>query len=357
MRSLRWVAVCLTIGMLWSLPAKVSPAEITFTDQRGKLVRLTGPASRAVVFPKPVASLFIAVDGGIEHLAGIHPAAQSVIMNSVLGRFYPGIANIDTKIVNEGFIPNVEELLSINPDVVFQWALKTEQYIEPMERVGLTVVGFSYGTYKLEKERISIVGKVVEKEARAASFLAWQDQVYHDLDDVLDKIPQERRARMIFVDRFQGNELALFGRNEFFFQMPGLRNLVFEAGMNEPRVTVSAEQVLSWDPEIIFLNYYDAESAPKNFYDNPVYDSLSAVKNRRIYKTPSLDPAAHEGPLVWMWMTMLAYPELRGWDLRQILKEKYAEMYGHSPSDDDVDKIMQLATNADSKYYVEKFAK
>ncbi len=357
MRSLESLAMCLTIGMLCSLPVTVSAAEITFADQRGKLVSLTGPASRAVVFPKPIASMFIAVDGGIEHLAGIHPAAQSVIMNSVLGRFYPGVASIDTKIVSAGFIPNIEELLSINPDVVLQWALKTAEYIEPMERVGLTVVGLSYGTLELEKERLSIVGKVVGKEARAAAFVAWHDQVHHDLDEVLDKIPQNKRARMIFVDGFEGNQLALFGRNEFFFQMAGLRNLVFEAGMNEPRVTVSAEQVLSWDPEIIFLNYYDAESTPANFYDNPVYDSLSAVKNRRIYKTPTLDPAAHEGPLVWMWLTMLAYPELRDWDLRQILKEKYTEMYDQSPSDLDVDKIMLLANNADSKYYVEKFAK
>jgi iron complex transport system substrate-binding protein len=162
---------------------------------------------------------------------------------------------------------------------------------------------------------------------------------------------------MIFVDQLQGNELALFGRNEFFFQMAGLRNLAFEDGLNQPTVTVGAEQVLAWDPEIIFLNYYDPETTPDHFYDNPVFGSVAAVKNGRIYKTPSLDPGNHEAPLVWMWMAMLAYPELRDWDLRQSLKEKYVDLYGHSPSDEDVDSIMQLEINADGKHYLDKFGK
>ena len=357
MRSLAGMALCLTMGMLALLPAGSSSAQVTFTDQRGKLVTLDGPARRVVAFPKPAPSLYIAVDGGIEHLIGIHPAAQSAIMNSVLGKFFPGVAGINTRIVGEGFVPNVEELLKINPDAVIQWALKTDQYIEPMERVGLTVVGLSYGTYEIERERVSIVGKIAQKEERASSFLAWHDRVRQRLDEMLSGIPQDRRARMVFVDRLENNQLALFGRNEFFFQMAGLRNLAFEAGLNEGTVTVSAEQILAWDPEIIFLNYYDAAITPDDFYDNPVYDGVTAVQDRRIYKTPSLDTGNHEAPLVWMWMSMLAYPELEDWDLRQRLKDRYVELYGQSPSDEEVDQIMQLAVNAEGRDYLDKFAR
>jgi len=357
MRSLASLAACLTIGMLSLSSVRPASAEIAFTDQRGQPVTLSGPATRTVAFPKPVPSLYIAVDGGIEHLVGIHPAAQSAIMDSVLGEFFPGVADINTGIVAEGFVPNIEELLKINPDVVIQWALKTDQYIEPMERVGLTVVGLSYGSYEIERERINIIGQIAQQEERANSFLAWHDQVRQDLNEILSSIPQERRARMIFVDRLENNELALFGRDEFFFQMAGLRNLAFEAGLNQGTVTVSAEQVLAWDPEIVFLNYYDAAITPQDFYDNPVYDSMTAVQDRRIYKMPTLGPDSHEAPLVWMWMTMMAYPELQDWDLRQAVEDKYAEMYGQSPSDEEVDQIMQLATNAESRNYLEKFGR
>ena len=118
MRSLVSAAVCLMTGVLSLMPARPAAAEVAFTDQRGKLITLSGPADRVVAFPKPAPSLYIAVDQGIEHLVGIHPAAQSAIMNSVLGKFFPGVANINTRIVGEGFVPNVEELLKTNPDVV-----------------------------------------------------------------------------------------------------------------------------------------------------------------------------------------------------------------------------------------------
>ena len=62
MRSSVSLAVGLTIGMLPLLPAPASAAKVTFTDQRGKLVTLDGPARRVVAFPKPVPSLYIAVD-------------------------------------------------------------------------------------------------------------------------------------------------------------------------------------------------------------------------------------------------------------------------------------------------------
>jgi hypothetical protein len=53
MRSSIRVALGLTIGMLLLSPARPSAAEVAFTDQRGKLVTLDGPARRVVAFPKP----------------------------------------------------------------------------------------------------------------------------------------------------------------------------------------------------------------------------------------------------------------------------------------------------------------
>jgi iron complex transport system substrate-binding protein len=80
--------IAMRSGMLSLLAAPPSAAEVAFTDQRGKLVTLDRPAGRVVAFPKPAPSLYIAVDEGIEHLVRIHPAAQSTIMNSVLGKVF-----------------------------------------------------------------------------------------------------------------------------------------------------------------------------------------------------------------------------------------------------------------------------
>jgi iron complex transport system substrate-binding protein len=246
-------------------------------------------------------------------------------------------------------------MLNVNPDVVMQWARRTEDYIDPMEKVGLTVVGLDWGTHEIERGHIEIVGRLLGKQERTKAFLTWQDDVIAAIQQKLADVPTEDRARMIFFDRYRSNELAVFGRDEFFFQAPGLRNLAFEAGLNQGTVTVDAEQILSWQPDIVFINYYDLEATPADMYADPVLGSVPAIQNRRVYKTPRLDPSLLEAPLVWMWMAMLAYPELFDWDMRTQIGEKYAEMYGQSPSEDEVDTLLHFAANADSAHYQDMF--
>lgn len=339
------------VAGLCGLSAAALSAEIAFEDQRGKLIRLAEPAQSVVALPKPVPAMFIGVDEGTEHLTGMHPAAQAVLLESVLGRFFPGIADINTSVVGDGFIPNVEEMLKINPDVVIQWARRTEDYIDPLEKVGLTVVGLDFGSHEIERGHIEIVGEMLGKSERIGSFLAWQDDVIAEIKLELDTIPVEDRARMVFFDRYRSDELAVFGRDEFFFQAPGLRNLAFEAGLDQSTVTIDAEQVLAWQPDIVFINYYDPEATPADMYADPVLASVPAIQNRRVYKTPRLDPSELEAPLVWMWMAMLAYPERFDWDLRGLIKEKYVEMYGQAPSDAEIDTILHVPANAESARY------
>jgi iron complex transport system substrate-binding protein len=354
-RSTGAPTVWLSLLLLCVSPLVARAGDIVFEDQRDKLITLGHPAQRVVVLPKPIASMFIAVDGGTRHLAGIHPAAQSVIMKGVLGTIFPEVARIDTDVVREGFIPNVEEMLKVDPDVVIQWALKVEDYIEPLERVGLTVVGLGYGTNEIERERIAIVGKIVDRQERASSFLAWQDDTRSDIEKNLSSVAPERRSRIVFLDRLRGDGLFVFGRNEFFFQAAGVRNVAFEAGLNQPTVAIDAEQLLAWDPDIIFMNYYDEQGQPSDLYASPVLANLAAVKAGRVYKTPRLDPASHEAPLVWMWMAMLAYPELYHRDVRGSIREKYAALYGKSPSATDLDTILEMAANDGSRHYREMF--
>src|SRR5262245_66684854 len=96
--------------------------EITFQDQRGKAVMLTEPVDSIVILPKPIPFMYIAVDGGPQDLKGIHPAAKTVMLDSIIGQIFPALADVNTSVVTTGFVPNVEELLKIAPDVVIQWS-------------------------------------------------------------------------------------------------------------------------------------------------------------------------------------------------------------------------------------------
>ncbi|WP_182911297.1 hypothetical protein [Actinomyces sp. 2119] len=45
-------------------------------------------------------------------------------------------------------IPDIEQITSINPDVVIRWADQGDAatYIEPIEAAGYPVIGLTYGT-------------------------------------------------------------------------------------------------------------------------------------------------------------------------------------------------------------------
>ena len=96
-----------------------------------------------------------------------------------------------------------------------QWALRTEDHIEPMEKVGLTVVGLGFGSHEIERGHIEIVGQMLGKLDRTTALLTWQYEMIGEIQQALADVPTDDRTRMIFLDRYRGDELAVFGRFSF----------------------------------------------------------------------------------------------------------------------------------------------
>ena len=103
-----------------TLPLTVTPVmadEIRFTDHEERVVTLSAPAERIASIPIPMASTLIAIDGGTERLVGMNPTAKSAIMEGILGRIFPEAREIPSDITAPNFIPNVEELARVNPEI------------------------------------------------------------------------------------------------------------------------------------------------------------------------------------------------------------------------------------------------
>ena len=123
-------------------PAFACAEEITFEDQRGKTITLAEPADNVVIMPKPMPFIYIAVDGGPQDLKGINPATKAVMDDSIISQIFPSLADINTSVVGSGFIPNVEEVLEDQRRTSCCNGPSDDAHlIEPMERVGIKVVG------------------------------------------------------------------------------------------------------------------------------------------------------------------------------------------------------------------------
>ena len=87
---------------------------------------------------------------------------------------------------------------------------------------------------------------------------------------------------------------------------------------------MTIEQVLTWNPQVILLGNFDA-AMPSDIYGDPRWQSVEAVKARRVYKFPlggyRWDPPSQESALGWIWLAGLLHPEREPTNLRAVMRD------------------------------------
>jgi iron complex transport system substrate-binding protein len=174
-------------------------------------------------------------------------------------------------------------------------------------------------------------------------------------------VGKARRApkpTILYINRFVGGlKVAGTGTyNDAYIAMVGGQNPASGPGGTSGRgmVGVDPEQVLAWDPDIVLLGNFDA-ALPRDLYGSAVWRGLTAVKDKRVYKVPlggyRWDPPSHESPLMWRWLSMVAFPGQPTYDLRGDIVSSYGRLYGYQPSAAQLDSILRTATNDGSADY------
>tara|TARA_A100001388_G_C28716041_1_gene473868 strand:+ start:96 stop:1136 length:1041 start_codon:yes stop_codon:yes gene_type:complete len=330
--------------------------QITIVDQRDRKVTLDGEAERVVTIPIPAASMFISVDGGTERLVGMHQLSKTAIKDRILQRFYPDAMSIPSNITRKGFsfVPNVEELLALEPDLVFQWGHLNDDIIDPLVNAGLNVALIKIGPEKFTRKWLNIMGSVTGKPDKAKAMIKWRDEVMAELKSATAGIADDQKPRTLYFMNYLSKLRVAGGPsyNNFYINLAGGKNPARELGMF---TEVGIEQIIAWDPEVILLNGFEAKLSPDDVYNNALLADVSAVKNRRVYKMPlggyRWDPPNQESPLTWLWLSMILHPDKFQWDMNGRIKSNYQFMYGQEVSADDVRNILRFDMNADAANY------
>jgi iron complex transport system substrate-binding protein len=328
---------------------------ISVTDQRGKTLTFARPVTRVVTIPMPAASLLVAVDRTADHLAAMHNASWVAMRDGIMGTIFPKALELPHEIATQDFTANVESVRALDPDVVIQWS--DAQLIDPLEKAGLNVIGLT-NTGKQEDVDawVAMFAAMLGKPERAADIKARSDA---DLAAVKDLAAGRGSTRpsLLYFNRFTGGlkVAAANSYNDFYIKLVGGTN---PATGNDPlkgsgMVGLDVEQVLRWDPEIILLGNFD-NAVPQDLYSNPVWQPVSAVRNRRVYKVPlggyRWDPPGQESPLMWHWLSDIAFPRQQSL-LRDKVVEYFDFLYGHKPTAAELDKILWTTANAGSDHY------
>jgi len=337
-------------------PLSVAAEEIRVQDQRGRMIRLEKPAERVVAIPMPMASVIMALDGSSRRVAGMHPSARLSIEEGFLRRVFPEALSIPADVTRGGmFNPNLESILQLRPDIVVQWTEPAE-LISSLENARISVVGLinSPPNQEVHERNLTIIGAVIGQSERTEALLAAQRGVRAEIEAIAAVIPPTERPRVLYLRSLRPsmNPAGSNTYQDFWIRLVGGRNVAEAPGLDS--ATINLEQVLAWNPQVIFLGAFD-NSTPAEVLNNPALQRVDAVRNRRVYKLPHggyrWDPGSHESHLGWQWAAMLMHPDRFHFDLRHRVRDAYQFLYRYDVTNADIDEILQMSLNRASTGY------
>ncbi|MGH8721848.1 MAG: ABC transporter substrate-binding protein, partial [Burkholderiales bacterium] len=156
------------------------------------------------------------------------------------------------------------------------------------------------------------------------------------------KVPPEKRPRAYYGRGPHGLQTALGGSiNAQVMEYLGAKNVA--GGTRGGLAVVSLEQVLAWDPEVIFTN-------DPNFYAHLWRDArwsaLAAVRAKRVHLSPHMPfgwfdfPPGANRIIGLYWAGKILYPQLFPEDLRAMTAEFYRLFYHREPDAAQLDALL-----------------
>lgn len=327
-------------------------SSVTITDQRGVEVTVDQPVERIATAVIPSPAIIAAVDGSWDRIVGINESTLQANQEGIISKIFP--ASTDTAVVStRDFVPDMETILDLDPDVMIQWGNRSEDIIAPIEQAGIPLVGLKYGTQDDLETWVQMFGDILGKPDRAEDIIT---MMHDEADSVSDRVaaidaPSPRALSL----SYSSEKLSVSNGDDYaqhVYDLTGVTNVAKDTQVTDG--VVDAEQILAWDPEIIFLSAFDT-ATPEDVYSDPRFSDLTAVKEKRVYRSPlgvyRWQVPCAESPLFWNWVAALAYPGEFDVDLPELMREKTSFLYNYDLSDDDIDHVLRTDINSGSADY------
>ncbi|MDD3042413.1 MAG: ABC transporter substrate-binding protein [Methanosarcinaceae archaeon] len=251
---------------------------------------------------------------------------------------------------------NYETLAGLHPDLVilrvgscaFYSMDKVQKTVTTIEGLGIPVVVlkapscFDEPDLSTISDEIRVLGAVFGKEKRAGELADYLESRTQVIFERTKDIPEAERPNVLVFGAWPANRKSGGGVGDvegtdtidsyFIEEIVHAKNVYRGTGGMVP---VSAEQLLTLDPDVILLTTAYGYHPAEELYSAPNYQivsELSAVKNRRVFSFPFEPPNCakrHEYPIDVMVIAKAAYPDrFADIDLGEWLLDYYKSVYG-----------------------------
>lgn len=320
----------LAAGICSCGPATPDLSMRTITDQLGREVTLPAPLQRIAALHHFGGKIVFALNR--QHL---------LVEKSIYGMEAKALAAIDPEFAAlpglvQGHGYNIEGLVSLAPQVIFSYASMDRSELAQFENAGIPVVAVRGETFEESFQAVRLMADVLECPDTGQTYISvcqsLLDEVAARLENNVDTpVPVLFAGPRSVYSVATGNML----QTEILARA-GARN-VAEA-LQGFWADVSPEQIARWDPQVIFLGSYLDVYDKDKIFTLPQFQTVSAIKNRRVYTFPSnigwWDYPAPHCVLGVVWTAKTLYPHLfEDLDLTQTANDFYHRFMGYSFED------------------------
>jgi iron complex transport system substrate-binding protein len=249
------------------------------------------------------------------------------------------------RLTGRGNTTDLETLLKLKPDLILDVGTINDTYVSLANRVQ-EQAGIPYalldGRFAACAQTYRKLGALTHRESQAEDLAHYAEQTIATIKARIDKIPDAQRPRVYYGRGSNGLETGQGGSiNVETIEFLGAHNVAGErhGGM----ATVSMEQVLAWNPDII-ITIEPAFAA--SVRTDATWAPVKAVQAGRVYLSPRLSfgwvdfpPSVNRLVGLW-WLAKVLYPDQFPEDLRPITRDFFRRFYHMAPSDSQIDAIL-----------------
>ena len=248
------------------------------------------------------------------------------------------------RITGRGNTANLEVVLALKPDLILDIGTVNPTFVSLADRVQQQT-GVPYALLDGRFDGIAgsyrLIGELVGRRDAAEERARYVENTVKTITSRIADIAPGERPRVYYARGPRGLETGLGGSINVETIELLARNIAGETrgGLG----TVSIEQVLRWNPDVIIT--IDREFAA-NVSADRTWAPIAAVQSKRVHLSPQLPfgwvdfpPSVNRLIGMW-WLAKIFYPERFPEDMRTLTREFYGVFYHVSIDDRQIERIL-----------------
>jgi len=250
---------------------------------------------------------------------------------------------------NEG---NIEEIIKADPDIIINAGEISDSQIEFADelstQLNIPVVNVEFSLDTMI-EGYEFLGELLSETERTDELVAYIQDTYDDIEEKRESIDESEKVTVYYAEGSEGLQTDPEGSSHaaLISYVGGINIAKVDITSGYGRATVSIEQLIDWDPNVILVcPENDGSSAEESIMTETMYSTLQAVGNERVVRVPDKPfkwfdrPPSANRIIGIKWTANALYPYIYGYDMIEETKIFYELFYRCTLTDEMAQQLL-----------------